>query len=67
MLIITSKNIISISGLSLINMKYGKKLGNKVSFSCLYHHPNKISLIVSLTASVISIGFLIAILIYLLS
>jgi hypothetical protein len=51
---ITSENIILNSGLALINMKY-KKLGNIVSFSCLYHHPNKFALIVSLIASVISI------------
>jgi hypothetical protein len=51
---ITSKKIISNLGLALNNMIYGK-LGNKVSFSCLYLHPNKIALIISLIASVISI------------
>jgi hypothetical protein len=66
MLNIASKNIISNSGLALINMKY-KKLGNIVSFSCLYHHPNKIVLIASLIAGVISIVSLITLLIYLFS
>jgi hypothetical protein len=67
MLHIASKNIISNSGLALINMKY-KKLGNIVSFSCLlYHHPNKIVLIASLIAGVISIVSLITLLIYLFS
>jgi hypothetical protein len=66
MLNITSENIISNLGLALINMKY-KKLDNIVSFSCLYHHPNKIALIVSLIASVISNVSLIALLIFLLS
>jgi hypothetical protein len=54
MLNITSENIISNSGLALINMNI-KNLGNIVSFSCLYHHHNKIALIVSLIANVISI------------
>jgi hypothetical protein len=66
MLNITSENIISNSGLALINMNL-KKLGNIVSFFLLIHHNNKIALIVSLIASVISIISLIAILIYLLS
>jgi hypothetical protein len=66
MLNFTSKNIILNSGLALINMKY-KKLGNIVSFPCLYHHPNKFALIASLIASVISIVSLIALLIYLFS
>jgi hypothetical protein len=44
-----------------------KKLGNKVSFSSLYHHPNKIALIVSLITIDISIVSLIALLIYLFS
>jgi hypothetical protein len=44
-----------------------EKLANKVSFSCLYHHPNKIALIVSLIASVIPIVSLITLLIYLFS
>jgi hypothetical protein len=66
MINITSENIISNLGLALINMKY-KKLDNIVSFSCLYHHPNKIALIVSLIASVISNVSLIALLIFLLS
>jgi hypothetical protein len=66
MINITPENIISNLGLALINMKY-KKLDSIVSFSCLYHHPNKSALIVSLIASVISNVSLIALLIYLLS
>jgi hypothetical protein len=63
MLNITSENIILNLVSALVNMKY-KKLGNIVSFSCLYQNPNKFALIVSLIASVISIVSLIALLIY---